>query len=75
MNILQSYISDPISDTSFFEGCVGKELSWEKLLFGICFFHAVIQERKKFGPMGWNIQVCRYTMCRRMDMLSLKKLN
>jgi len=34
----------------------GKVSAFKKLVFGCVYFHAIIQERKKFGPVGWNIK-------------------
>jgi dynein heavy chain len=50
-NLLRSYAG--ISDKLFEES--NKPKIFQRLLFGFCFFHAVVQDRRKFGPIGWNI--------------------
>eukprot|EP01038_Epipyxis_sp_PR26KG_P006339 gene6339-8727_t len=52
-NLLRSF-GNLIKEDDY-EG-VTKSFQWKKLLTGLVFFHANIQERRKFGPLGWNIR-------------------
>lgn len=54
-NLIGSYGTDPICNKTWFESSTLPKI-FRKMLFGLCFFHAFIQERRQFGPLGWNIQ-------------------
>ena len=51
-NLKGSYLT---FEDDWLESCARPQV-FKKLLFGLCFFHATVRERTKFGPLGWNIK-------------------
>eukprot|EP00614_Pseudopedinella_elastica_P018404 CAMPEP_0172648382 /NCGR_PEP_ID=MMETSP1068-20121228/241239_1 /TAXON_ID=35684 /ORGANISM="Pseudopedinella elastica, Strain CCMP716" /LENGTH=2530 /DNA_ID=CAMNT_0013462701 /DNA_START=4 /DNA_END=7593 /DNA_ORIENTATION=- len=63
-NLAGSFALDPIANDDFYTSCdnateegaeYDKGWTFRKLCFGLAFFHAIVQERRLYGPLGWNI--------------------
>jgi dynein heavy chain len=74
-NLLRTY--SQMDDTAL-EGCKYPQ-AFRRLLFGFCMFHAIVLERRRFGPIGWNIPYEftdeDLTVCRRQLKLFLNQAN
>lgn len=57
MNLMRSFTSGILANDKFFSNAFSGHVGqlWLRGVFGLVFFHAVIQERREYGPLGWNI--------------------
>jgi dynein heavy chain len=59
-NMRQSFLNDPVCDPEFYNyfeniNAPEKHQQFQKMCYGLCFFHALVQERRGFGPQGFNV--------------------
>uniref|UniRef100_A0A182XBB4 AAA+ ATPase domain-containing protein n=1 Tax=Anopheles quadriannulatus TaxID=34691 RepID=A0A182XBB4_ANOQN len=56
-NMTRIFTTEPLSNNAFYSDAFDGQLAniWLRGVFSLVFFHAVVQERCKFGPLGWNI--------------------
>ena len=50
LNLMCTYLNMNDMDLN---DCSKTEI-YKRILFSLCLFHGVIQDRRKFGPIGWN---------------------
>lgn len=58
-NVLRTFNPDPLDDLVQLQDTLDwpsqKMLTLRKLSYSLCFFHALVQERRTYGAIGWNI--------------------
>lgn len=55
LNMLRSYATDMVRNDSIGNWIVHVQRLWHRGCFALIFFHAVILDRRDYGPIGWNI--------------------
>nr|XP_012140860.1 PREDICTED: dynein heavy chain 1, axonemal [Megachile rotundata] len=54
-NMFRAYLTQVIEMINFMQSGHPKVTQFKWLVFSLCLFHSVLLERRKFGPLGFNI--------------------
>ncbi|CAK9809640.1 Dynein axonemal heavy chain 1 [Anthophora quadrimaculata] len=54
-NMFRAYLSQVVEMLTFLQSAHPKVQQFKYLVFSLCLFHSVLLERRKFGPLGFNI--------------------
>lgn len=54
-NMLRAYRNEVYDFTDFMQSDHAKAHPFKLLVFSLCLFHGILLERRKFGPLGFNI--------------------
>jgi len=58
-------------EAKFFTECTKMD-EWSKLFMSLTFFHSIVRERRRYGPIGWNIYYDFNSSDFRISMRQLK---
>lgn len=53
-NLLNSYKTGPLN-TSFYDSCPKQDKLFKQMLYSLTFFDVIVNERKNYGCIGWNV--------------------
>lgn len=53
-NLLNSYQTGPLS-TDFYDSCPKQDKLFKQMLYSLTFFDVIVNERKNYGNIGWNV--------------------
>ena len=70
-NLVGSYSAAPIANPGYLESNAKPE-KFRKLTYSLCIFHALLQERRLYGPLGWNIPYGFIPASRRVETPSTR---
>ncbi|XP_044742046.1 dynein axonemal heavy chain 7-like [Chrysoperla carnea] len=55
--LIAGYNSDLIGNTDYYNQCPGYDKMFRRAIYSLCYFHAMVKERQRYGQLAWTYPV------------------